>query len=216
MSSDSVDAVAAQKILRVFLNSPFHPKYAKQIEDELKQPNPVSHERTLTYLKTLTAQRILFEEKKGRQNFYQLNPNHSASCTFMALAEQARAQNALKKMNIATLAHEITDKVQRALGFNLLFVVLFGSYARQNERTTSDLDLLFVVNRAGPYRKRVDALVEKTASLYTQKISVHIVGMNELEKRWHKEPVYSSIFRDRVVLFGAEAFWRFVLKEGAP
>ena len=40
--------------------------------------------------------------------------------------------------------------------------------------------------------------------------------VEELESRWQKEPVYANIWDERVVFFGEENFWRFVLKKGEP
>jgi len=79
-----------QKLLSVFLLHPFQEQYAKQIETNQTQPNPLSHERVLTHLKELSRQHILLESRKGKQVFYKLNPNHPALTALMGLVEQNR------------------------------------------------------------------------------------------------------------------------------
>ncbi len=47
-------------------------------------------------------------------------------------------------------------------------------------------------------------------------INLILFFINTLEKKWKKEPVYSSMWLDRIVLYGEENLWKMVLERGEP
>jgi len=207
-----------QKLLSVFLLHPFQEQYAKQIETNQTQPNPLSHERVLTHLKELSRQHILLESRKGKQVFYKLNPNHPALTALMGLVEQNRQRQFYQQRPKDTaFLDSMIDHSTKNLRFDLLFVVLFGSQARHQDTEESDWDFLCVVNKLSSTRKKkIEALLNNASRLRNRNSSIQIFSVKEVAKHWHSEPIYSGLFRDRVVLYGHENFWKFVLQKGEP
>ncbi|MDD5023245.1 MAG: nucleotidyltransferase domain-containing protein, partial [Candidatus ainarchaeum sp.] len=85
--------------------------------------------------------------------------------------------------------------------------LLFGSSARMEERTGSDIDILVVDG------KTEEKELKKKETLYG-KISIHKISKKELRKRWHTEPIYKRIWKDRILLKNPQNFWSFALEEG--
>jgi len=186
--------------LKPFQFDPKGEKYGLEIEKGIKEMGfEISHETVFTYLNHYSETGILKKEKAGRQAFFSLRKENALP--IMALLEQDKTNLFLKESKKAMELMEISELIQ-----NCEFALLFGSAARREERTSSDMDILLVDGK-------VSEEIKKKESLYG-KISIHPISKKELKKRWHTEPVYKGIWRDRIVLKNPSNFWSFALEEG--
>lgn len=190
--------------LKPFQFDPLGERYGLEIEKEIgKMGFGISHETVLAYLNHYCKTGILSKDKKGRQAFFSLVPEHALP--IMALLEQDRTDLFLQVARLRIPLLEISGLLGKCS-----FALLFGSVARGHERNSSDVDILVVDGKAD------NGEISKKEAVHGIKINVHSVSMKELVRQWHKEPVYKGIWRDRVVLKHHADFWKFVLREGKP
>ena len=200
------------KLLGAFLHSPSKELYARQIE----RMAATNHERAGVYLAELAAQKVLLREKKGKQVFYHLNRHNELAQKALAFAELERKINFVKGNKEGFIVQDLVMQIVREHRPSIYFILLFGSVARGHQREESDIDLLFVLLENGKTKVKIEEMIKKQEMLTGKKISFHPVTIKELEKLWSKEPVYKNIWDERIVFFGEENFWSFVLKEGEP
>lgn len=198
------------RILAPFLDEPSREKYGREIERDVD----LSHERVLSYLKELVGERVLTSEKKGRQVFYAINKKNDAVRRVLSSLEYERKQGFLAdNKNIAVLLHDLERDIIGTQKGEIQFILLFGSAARGQARPGSDIDLL-VVSTAKKEPEEMHEMIKKRAKISGWGISLHFISFDDLRKSWHKEPIYKNIWRERIVLYGEDRFWAFVLEEG--
>ncbi len=202
----------AYLLLEAFAHEPRGEKYAKEIELSCG----TSHERTLAYLKRLEQGGIVAATRRGRQVFYKLNPqNEVVLLALQALEIMKRNKLLAHNKELAVLLHDTKQACFNAAGKKLLLLALFGSAARNERRPQSDIDVFIVTADRRSANAAANA-VSAQSSLYEKKISPHAVTLPEMRKKWHSEPAYATLFRDRIILHGNEFFWNFVFEEGEP
>lgn len=198
------------KILAPFLDAPSREKYGREIDRGVD----LSHERVVTYLRELAEEKVLSLEKKGRQVFYRLNKESETVRRIMAFLEYEREQKFLtNNKTIAALLHELKKDILSTRKSEIQFILLFGSVARGQARPGSDIDLL-VVSSAEKEPEDMRERIKKRSKIAGRGVSMHFISLDDLEKFWHKEPVYKNIWRERIVLYGEDRFWEFILEKG--
>jgi predicted nucleotidyltransferase len=200
------------ELIRAFLFEPSKELYGREIE----RLAGTTHERTIFYLKKLVENKVLLSEKKGKQVFYRLNKRNEMALKAISLAELERKNEFIKNNEIGFVAQDIVSDAVEECPASVYFVLLFGSSARGEHRKTSDIDLLFVLNKNDDTKAKLEEVIRKKEIITGKKISLHIVDLEEIMSRWLKEPVYKNIWEERIVFFGEENFWRFVFRRGEP
>jgi len=200
------------KLLGAFLHSPSKELYARQIERMTR----TNHERAGAYLAGLVAHKALLKERKGKQVFYRLNRQNELLQKALAFAELERKSDFVKGNKEGFIVQDLVRRIVLECRPSIYFILLFGSVARGHQREGSDIDLLFVLLEKGKAKAKIDGMIKKQEMLTGKKISFHPVTLKELERLWSKEPVYKNIWDERIVFFGEENFWSFILKEGEP
>lgn len=213
----------AKDILQAFFMAPNKSKYIREIAKDCK----LSYERVHHYLKELEKINAIKGKMRGKIKEYQLNFSNELVLKVFSILEMERRQNFYsnnQKMQvwIQKILTELlsTDLIEKEVGptkTDIKFILLFGSVARKESRETSDIDLLVVVkNKDSSFDKYVSLVKEKMYALTGKRFEIHIVELKELELKWKKEPIYSTIWQDRIVLYADEEFWREILKIGEP
>lgn len=201
------------RLLKAFLKAPSKELYGRQID----RLTGISHERAVTYENRLVNDyKALIREKKGRQVFYRLNKQSEIAQKALSVAEMERKMEFLSKNKRGAAIQSLVSEMVGAAGAGIYFVALFGSMARNQAREASDIDLLFVLLEEKETKARLDGFVRRMVIATSERLSFHPITLAELEKQWHKEPVYQNIWDERIVLFGEHNFWQFVLKNGEP
>ncbi len=200
------------KVFKAFLKSPSKELYGRQI-DSL---TGINHERAVAYENRLVEHGALIREKKGVQVFYRVNTQNEIARKALSVAELERKIDFIKKTSNGLSLYSLVSDMVKAGGAGVYFVILFGSMARGEVRESSDIDLLFVLHKNGKTREKIGGIIRRIVNASGDRFSFHSILLSELEKQWLKEPVYRNIWDERVVLFGEENFWQFVLKNGEP
>ena len=200
------------KLLNAFLNNPSKELYAREIERLTK----TNHERAGVYLAGLVTQKALLREKKGKQVFYRLNKQNELVQEALSFAELERKIQFVKTSQIGFIVKDTVSEVLKEYRPHIYFILLFGSAARGQQREQSDIDLLFVLLENGGTKKKIEGIVKKREVITGKTISFHSITLKDLEDEWQKKPIYTNIWDERIVFFGEENFWNFVLKQGEP
>lgn len=200
------------KLLKAFLQNPSKELYGRQID----RLTGVSHERAIAYENKLVNYGALIREKKGNQVFYRVNKQNEIAQKALSVAELERKIEFIRRTEDGLSLQQLVSEMVRVGGAGVYFVVLFGSKARSQAREASDIDLLFVLHRNGTAKSRIGGFIRRMIIATGDRFSFHAITLSELEKQWLKEPVYRNIWDERIVLFGEENFWHFVLKIGEP
>jgi predicted nucleotidyltransferase len=200
------------KLFEAFLHNPSKELYGREIE----RLAGTTHERTITYLNKLVNQKALIREKRGRQVFYRINKEHELVQKALSFAELKKRIEFSKHNEIAFTIQNLVSQELKEYQTSIYFIILFGSVARKQNAESSDIDLLLVLIQDGKIKSKLEEIIKRREKITGGKISLHAVTIEELEKGWLKEPIYKNIWDERIVFYGEENFWRFVLKNGEP
>ncbi len=117
----------------------------------------------------------------------------------------------------------LIERIKEVYGDDLLSIVIFGSYARGGNKTTSDIDILIVLERAAKSRReRLKEFVEKVekplSDLFEKLLEEDIyldvtpVILTKDEARFFN-PLYLSILQSKIIIYDKNNFIQDTLKK---
>lgn len=157
-----------REILLVLANEPWKTRTLKEIKAESKKK---SESYVYGVLKSLVAQRILVEERKGNIILYRLGDTLKALVHAGIVAEHAAS---LAKHLPHKLIAELASKIPTAF-FTLLVT---GSYANNSQKHASDLDLIIICDDA-VRPKRIFAEVQHFCEMSVPRIHLYVFTQHE-------------------------------------
>jgi len=206
----------AKSVLQPFFTAPSKPKYIRQIERECK----VSYERVRYYLKELEKIKAVKSETKGKIKEYLINRKHELVLKVFSLLEMERRQrfySGNSKLGVWLAKLGLLQAPPVSTTADIKFIILFGSSAREEAKEESDVDILLVIkNKDAAFEDHVKAVAHEMEALSGKQFSMHTIELGEFRTKWKKEPFYVTLWRDHIVLYGDEEFWREVLEMGEP
>jgi len=219
----SIDA--AKAVLQPFLFTPTKPQYIREIERNAT----LSYERVHYYLNELEKIKAVAGRVRGNIKEYSINAKHELVLKIFSLLENERTRkffytnprlgvqltNLVSKLLVAFQGQSaVPPGVTRA---DIKFIILFGSTARGEATPESDIDVLIAVKNKDENSEPAATLVGREMKhLIGKSFSLHVIEVEELRKNWKRQPFYSSMWLDRIVLYGDENFWRETLDLGEP
>ena len=182
------------KIIKYFIENK-KPKTIREIAKQIKADYKITHTAT----QRLIQKNILQAQTIGKSSLCSLNEKYFGIEVYEA--EDERKENILKNSNIKQLYKEIISKVNT--GFFIL--LLFGSYAKNKQTKTSDIDLMFISND-----KDFESKISNILSLLPLK--THALVFTEEEfirmKDSKKSNVIQEAIESNIILYGIEAYYR--------
>ena len=182
------------KIIKYFIENK-KPKTIREIAKQIKADYKITHTAT----QRLIQKNILKAQTIGKSSLCSLNEKYFGIEVYEA--EDERKENILKNSNIKQLYKEIISKVNT--GFFIL--LLFGSYAKNKQTKTSDIDLMFISND-----KDFESKISNILSLLPLK--THALVFTEEEfirmKDSKKSNVIQEAIESNIILYGIEAYYR--------
>ena len=120
-----------QNVLAAFLSDYSAKFHVRQISRMIG----MNRQTTSATLKKMESSRILDSEIEGRNKLYFINNSSPKAKIFIENAENARKLNICKKKEISRLIDYLEGTY---------IALLFGSYAKGNERESSDIDVMLI------------------------------------------------------------------------
>lgn len=131
--------------------------------------------KAIQELERLKGAGIVTRETHGNAHAWRANTQHAV---FRLLAQAFEAEHGLRKAMIGEIVNAVRDeRVARA--------VLFGSFARGDERPESDVDVLVLARRAADVddvRRSLDGLAIRLARTYGARLSAIVHAEAELPR----------------------------------
>src|SRR3989344_1682216 len=182
------------KIIQLFIKNN-DPKTIREIAAQIKS------DYRITYIaaQRLIDENILQKKTVGKSSLCNLNLIYYGVGIYEA--EDERKQQILKNRTISQLYKEIFSKVQT--GFFIL--LLFGSYAKNKQTKSSDIDLLFISNE-----RDFEDTISNIFSLLPLK--VHALVFTEEEfirmKDSKKSNVIQEAIENNIILYGIKEYYK--------
>ena len=151
--------------------------------------------RTLGVMKDLVKIRAV-----GKSKIVSLNTENPALKSYLTISSDEERKEFLKKQ-------PVINKIALELGTDDI-AILFGSYAKGNQRESSDIDLL-VINKKGDRTLSFS----KYELLFKKKINTIFITKTEFKKMLQEkeENVGKQALKGHIILNNPETFWECVL-----
>jgi len=183
-----------KKILKLFIES----KKSKTIREISKEIN-ADYRITHTAVKRLISKKIILANRIGKSLSCELNSNYYGIEIYEA--ENERKENLLKNKDIKQLFREIISKIKSSL----FIFLIFGSYAKNKQTKSSDIDMIFVSNDKN-FEEKISNI------LLLIPIKTHTLVFTEEEftrmKDSKKPNVVKEAIENNIILYGTENYYK--------
>lgn len=185
LTESLIDGTTTIKVLRLIIHLPQRQFTGRELASEAG----TTPSKTLVSLVRLRKQGLVTVRQAGRAHQWQLNVGH-------ALVEPLRAWFAFER----TASEQVKERIVGTLG-PLPFVrkaIIFGSFARREERPDSDVDLLVVVRDRSDKERAQTALSPVHRWLYdtfANPLRAIIYDVGEVEEK-RDSPLLKNVQRD--------------------
>lgn len=180
MLTNLISSQARIDILTLFLFNPQTSYYQRQISGLTGQPiQGVQREVTKLIRLGLIAKTV-----QGNRIYYQVN-------------QQSPIYPELKRLFFKTvgIAAALKERLQSATTINLAFI--YGSYAKDTEQVSSDIDLMIIGNISG---KEVSRLLAKPKKELGREINVAVFPISEVKKKIdQKDHFLTAVLKEKKI-----------------
>jgi len=153
---------------------------------EIAKKYNLNQKSTSLFFKELEQQNFLKSKTQGKNKLYYINKENLIITNFLIAIENLITIEFYKKhTKIKFLAEKILPKIQQT-------AIIFGSYAKNKQKSSSDVDLLII----GDY----DKSIEQDAKLFN--LTLDIKHYKELKK----DTLIEEVKKDHIILKGFEGF----------
>ena len=146
--------------------------FKKYTSKELKE-NTNSNNAFSIAINKFKDENLIFEEKIGRSSIYSLNLNNPLIYIYLELINL----NSLNKITSKTIKLLINNLNKNDLYFHSL--VIFGSYARNEQEKDSDLDIAIIVNKKS---SQYQIIIEEIKLKSLIELDIHIIEEGDFKK----------------------------------
>ncbi|EFK96339.1 protein containing Nucleotidyltransferase domain [sediment metagenome] len=183
-----------KKIIKLFIEEK-QPFTIREISKKIKSDYKI----TYTAVKRLLEKEILASKVIGKSILCELNNNYFG--TMLYEVENDRKKSLLKNKNLKQLYQELMSKIDSSF----FILVVFGSYAKNLNTKSSDIDFLFVSNE-----KDFEEKITNIFSLIPLKTHFLVLTQEDFirMKDSKKSNVVKEIIKNNVILFGIENYYR--------
>ena len=182
------------KIIRLLIEEK-RSKTIREISKEIKSDYRITH----TAIQRLLNKRILLSESVGKSILCKLNDSYYGIEIYKA--ENERREELLKNKNLRQLYKELMEKTKTSF----FIFLIFGSYAKGEQRISSDIDMIFVSNEKDFENKILNILsllpLKTHALVFTEKEFIRM-------KDSKKSNVIQEVIEKNMILYGIENYYR--------
>jgi len=192
------------KIFEVLVKRPFAEYSRTQIKTEAKEKSNNALARAINIFK---AEEVLIEKKVGKSGLLTLNLNNNLTFNYIALCNELRLPH-LAKQAIKILKGCIEENT------HFYSLVVFGSYAFNEQKKNSDLDIaIFIENEE--QRKKIEAAANSAKLKILVDADIQVIVKEEMiEMLTNKEEnLGKQIARKHLAVYNHQIFYG-LIKEG--
>lgn len=111
-----------------------------------------------------------------------------------------------KKVDINMITAEIVDETKRLLKEEVYKIMLYGSYARGDFNSESDIDIIIILNcskgKVSGYRKEISRVASRVGLKNDIEISLLLRDRDTFEQGQKVIPFYKNIQKEGIALYG--------------
>lgn len=186
------------KIMECFL--PFLDSYTTR---EIEKRSKYSHERVYTTLMDLVKKDYLIKRKTGKTYLFSVNKNKDILLPYVHFHIERKEK--FLEYKPVFLKNMLGEFIKKIANDNLISIILFGSYAKGEERRNSDIDVLCVVRKKYNIEKVASSLEHK----YNKKITPVVILSKDFKNMKKDNPAfYKDLIKFGIILYGVESFYR--------
>jgi len=192
------------KLFEVFAKKPFAEYTRTEIKKESKEK---SNNALALAINLLKKEEVLIEKKIGKSGLLTLNLENDLTFYYIALCNINRAHH-LAKLAVKTIQKEIYEDTP------FYSIVIFGSYAVNEQKKDSDLDLaIFIENEKN--KKQIEASAHNATLKSVIEMDVHVISRTEMLKMLtaKEENLGKQIARKHLAVHNHVIFYD-LIKEG--
>jgi len=191
-------------IFEVFAKNPFAEHTRNQIKKESKEK---SNNALALAINLLKREGILSEKKVGKSGLLTLNLNNDLTFLYIALCNELRLDKTAK-IAVQMLKDEIDEETM------FYSVIVFGSYAMNEQKRTSDLDVAVFID-GEEKKKKIEALINSAKLKTPMKIDAHVIPKAEMIEMLtnREENLGKQIARKHLAMHNNRIFYD-IIKEG--
>ncbi|MBS3128854.1 nucleotidyltransferase domain-containing protein [Candidatus Woesearchaeota archaeon] len=192
------------KIFEVFARKPFAEYTRNQIKKDAKEK---SNNTLMLTINALKKEEVILEKKIGKSGLLTLNLDNDLTCYYIALCNNQKISS-LVKTSLKRLKEEIETQTY------FYSIVVFGSYAVQEQKQTSDLDIAIFIE-SKEKRKNIEAAINSAKSKSPLNLDIHVIPKKEMiEMLTHdEENLGKQIARKHLAVHNHRIFYD-IIKEG--
>lgn len=173
------------------------------IKEIMKSISKKSYAWTYNALKHLNKKDIINIEKKGNLKLCSLNL-YNDTLKYLALAE-------LKKANAKKLPKKNIEKLIESVPIDYFIFIVTGSYAKGQATKNSDLDIVVIIEDKINKNQILNTL-KNQGELMIPEVHPYVFSKSEFVEMLlnHEENYGKILFKNHLILFGAENFYRII------
>jgi len=192
------------KIFEVFARKPFAEFTRKQTKKESKEK---SNNTLALAINLLKKDEVLIEKKVGKSGLLMLNLNNDLTFYYLALCNNQRIEKTAK-----VAVKRLRDEIDNITKF--YSIVIFGSYAINEQKQTSDLDIAIFID-GEEKRKQVEASINGAKLKILLEADVHVIPKSEMIEMLtnDEENLGKQIARKHLAVYNHQIFYG-IIKEG--
>lgn len=182
---------------------------------ELAKKAGVSYDAAYRHVKALIENSILKERQVGKAIVCSLNLSNIMTRKYLEKISISRKEEFLKNdIILKKILNELIENLRKIAPNELLCVVLFGSYAREEQKEHSDIDVL-IISSTFDVREYLERECGGIEHRYGKDIASLITTASEFVKmlKSKKRMVAHEVWQDGIILYGFENYF-LLLSEG--
>lgn len=167
---------------------------------EIAKETSMDYKAAYITLQELIEDGTVYAKKAGQSTLCSINTKTFNTIIFKA--EDARKKELLKNKNIASLYSYFKD-----IKIPFFILLVFGSYAKKQERRKSDIDLLLITDREA-IKKEIHEKIKLIP------LDIHLIDFSAKEflsmLKTTEFTVGKEAFYNNIILFGIEDYYRLI------
>lgn len=188
------------KLLETWKNHPF-------ADYGIAEIMKISKKRTKPWvfnaLKQLTKNKLLLSKRKGNLDIYSLNLDNPF---LLQILQYLEAQSSLDFPQLGIIAETINK-----IPIKNYCLLVFGSYAENKQKSTSDLDICFLIDTKNT-EKKIKPYFNDVKLNYAINVDEHYITFNDFVKMLlrDEENLGKQIFRNHKLFYNADIYFQLI------